>query len=67
MKKKEIIQELKIANLAYKASLQYGTCPHEYTEEYVEGTRKYGGLRPEYVAREMSEIISLFKDKIFYL
>lgn len=63
MKKKEIIKELKIANLAYKTSLQYGTCPYEYTEEYVVGTIKYGGLRPEYIAREMSELIDQFKDK----
>lgn len=63
MKKKEIIKELKIANKAYIAALQNGSCPHEFTEEYVEGTRMYGGLIPEYIAREMSDLINQFKNK----
>lgn len=63
MTKKQIIEELKNVNEAYKASLVFGICPNEYTEEYVNGTRKYSGLRPEYIAREMSEIIDKFINK----
>lgn len=64
MKKKEIIKELIDANHALKLSFIWGIVPVEYSENFAPETRKYAGLKSEYVAREMSELIDKFKHKI---